>query len=212
MPRNCHCGSTSSGVRVVAGDGIIVSGSGTPIDPLIISVDSSGAQTFTVLDTPTVDMDLSGSGTGADPYELKANATVSMRTLTDVDDPAGPAIGDVPVFNGVAWEFAKVSVSAGAVAVAPGLTGDGSALTPLKINVADTTTTATTGLATYIDSAQKLRVVPQVIPTKIHWDDVTNKPTQYDDSKKVGGRTIYDGITVPTAAQGIDGDLYVKYT
>ena len=67
---------------------------------------TSFAAAFQAQDTPTVDMTLVGSGTTIDPFILTASSAVSMQQLTDVDDPAGPSPGDVPVWNGLAFEFA----------------------------------------------------------------------------------------------------------
>lgn len=221
--RSCNCGSSgSSGTgRVVAGPGIVISGSGTASDPLVISSEvTSFAGFFLVQDTNTIDLTLTGSGIQADPFVLSGVATVSMAELSDVNDPAGPAFGEVPLFNGTVWEFAAPPTQApGLVNSTGGITGDGTLATPLKIAVADTVTTATNGLASYIDSAGKLRSVPGVadwntiinkpasFPTT--WTDVSAKPASYPDSDKISGHRLFVQTATPTGTLSVD-DLWVK--
>ena len=70
----------------IHGGGIIeVDGTGTMTDPYVISTGPVG-NFMTVTDTPTVDLALTGSGTGASPYNLTATAQV---TLDGVDRRAG---------------------------------------------------------------------------------------------------------------------------
>jgi hypothetical protein len=220
--RSCNCSGTgSSGTpRVVAGDGVIITGSGTPSDPLVISAEvTSFAASFQAIDTGTVDLSLNGAGTVADPFILSATASISMGELADVVDPSGPAVGEVPIFNGTNWEFAQPPTTApGLVNATGGITGDGTSLTPLRVNVANTSTTATTGLATYVDSAGKLRVVPgaadwDLITDKpssfpVAWDDVTGKPTQYPDAAKVMGHRVYVQTSTPSGMS--TNDIWVK--
>lgn len=222
--RNCNCGSSggsSGGIRVVEGEGINISGSGTPSDPLVISSEvTSFAAGFLTKDTNTIDLNLSGSGTQVDPFVLSGDATLSMQELSDVDDPSGPAFGEVPVYNGTAWEFAAPPTQApGLVKVSAGLLGDGTVATPLKINVSDTVSTATTGLATYIDSTGKLRAVagaadwddivdkPATFDTT--WDKVANKPSSYPNADKIAGHRLFVQAATPTGQLSID-DLWVK--
>jgi hypothetical protein len=222
--RSCNCGqsgSGGSGVRVVAGEGIIVTGSGTPSDPLMISSEvTSFASSFLAQDTSTVDMNLVGSGTQADPFVLSATAALSMQELSDVNDPSGPAFGEVPVYNGSAWEFAAPPTQApGLVNATGGIVGDGTIATPLKINVVDTAAGPTTGLVTYIDTAGKLRAVPGAAdwnsiankPTTFDttWDQVAAKPAQYPDAAKINGHRLFVQAGTPTGTVAVD-DLWVK--
>jgi len=64
-----------------------------------------------VANSPTVNLTLTGSGTAGDPFILTAHAVVSMSELADVNDPAGPAVGEAPVWNGSAWVFGKPAVA-----------------------------------------------------------------------------------------------------
>jgi hypothetical protein len=220
--RNCNCGSGGTGgtPRVVAGDGVVITGSGTPSDPLVISAEvTSFAASFQAVDTGTVDLSLNGAGTVADPFILSAAATISMGELADVVDPSGPAVGEVPIFNGTNWEFAKPPTQApGLVNATNGISGDGTSLTPLVIDVSDTSTTATDGLATYIDSAGQLRVVPgaadwDLIIDKpasfpVAWDDITGKPQQYPDAAKVMGHRVFVQSATPSGMS--TNDIWVK--
>src|SRR5690242_16251704 len=100
---NCSDGCTCV---IQAGSGIQVSGAGTPQSPITISATSLLAGALTVADTPTVNLSLSGDGIEGSPLVISANATVAMTELTDVNDPGGPAVGDVPIWNaGGYFEF-----------------------------------------------------------------------------------------------------------
>jgi len=216
MARNCCGGSLGCGCKVSAGDGILISGSGTASDPFVITSEvTSFAAAFVTQDTTTVDLTLTGSGTDSDPFLLRADADIAMTQLSDWDDPAGPAVGDVPVWNGLAWEAAAPpTVPPGAVTANTGITGDGTVITPLKIAVSDTVSTTTSGLATYIDTAGKLRAVPPVggsvswasitdkpstFPTT--WTDVAGKPTTFPPQIGTTATTAKAGNWFPTAVQ-----------
>lgn len=220
--RNCNCGQSGSSTipRVVPGPGIDISGSGTASDPLVISSEvNSFAGAFFATDTATVDLTLTGAGTLNDPFILSGVTSVSMTELVDVNDPAGPAAGEVPIFNGTDWEFAKPPTQApGLVNATGGITGDGTVATPLKVAVSDTTTTATTGTAIYVDSAGKLRAKPgaadwntlankpATFPTT--WDEVAQKPASYPDAAKIGGHKLTVSTTAPSSP-ALD-DLWAK--
>lgn len=187
------CGSGDTAL-IIAGQGIVVEGTGQLGSPYVIAL-QSGQVSLTVSDTDTIDMSLVGDGSPDAPFTLSGVATVSMRMLTDVDGADVPATGDVPVYDGTKFVFAPPPTTPpGAVNVGPGISGDGSLPTPIKIAVADLVTTATTGLASYIDSAGKLRVVP---PT---WAQVTNKVDV--DADTIDGRHIFVQGTEPVMAEG----------
>jgi hypothetical protein len=199
---------------------------------------TSFAASFQALDTPTVDMTLVGAGTLADPFVLSATSAIGMQQLSDVDDPAGPGLGEVPVWNGVAFEFAAPpTVAPGAVNAGAGLDGDGSFGDPLKVAVSDAVSTTTSGLGIYVDTNGQLRAVtppaglvtwadvqgkPTTFPPTIGttsttakagdwfptWGQVTGKPT----TSTLDGRTIYQGTTAPAAGLGVNSDIYLMYT
>lgn len=192
----CSCGSTAHTDLVREGSGISVTGSGTPENPYIITSDAPEfAQRFRVRDTPTVNMTMTGSGTEDDPYEVRAESTLKLSQLADVQDPqGGPSIGESPVWTGAGaaghWEFKTLPPApAGAVNVSTGLTGLGSVDNPLKVAVSGTWGTgalaslgsdSTIGQLIYVDSAGKVRTAP--IST-INWSQVAGKPETFPPSQ-----------------------------
>lgn len=214
MSRNCNCGSGCS-CRIVPGDGIIVTGAGSATDPLVISASvTSFAGTIVGGATPTVAVHVTGTGSaGYDPFVITAESVVSMRQLSDVDDPSGPNFGDVPVWNGAAFEFAPPPTTPpGAVNVGGGLTGDGSLGAPLSVAVSDTTTTDTSGLAIYVDSDGELRAVPQAVPsTDVSWSAITGKPTVFPTNWSLVSGKPTISTAVPSNGTGSDGDAWWRY-
>ena len=137
MVARCGCSSTTCACAVIGGTGVVVTGKGAASNPYRINID---AGKLTVDQTPTVHLNLHGSGTSADWYHLSATATVALDELDDVTAPT-PAAGQVLAWDNVAkvWKPAPPSVApVGAVNVSNGLSGDGSAGTPLvaKANAA----------------------------------------------------------------------------
>lgn len=132
----CGCAGQSCSCLIVEGEGINVSGSGTVDDPYVIESSASDiAGTIQFVDTDTVDFTVSGSGTEANPYQVRADATVALDDLTDVDAPA-PAENEVLAWNGTAWVPAPPNtVDPGAISVAEPLTGDGTAASPLGLDL-----------------------------------------------------------------------------
>lgn len=169
---------------IQGGDGVIVEGAGTPSSPMVISASSVLAGALTTADTPTVNLSLSGDGTISSPMTLSAVATVSMLELTDVNDPGGPAVGDVPVWDiGGYWVFQPPpAVPAGSVNVSTGLTGTGAAITPLAVKMIGTSAGGSTaGLEVYADSAGNLRAVAPAA-SAVAWADITGKPSTFPPS------------------------------
>lgn len=179
------------------GEGIAVGGSGTPTDPYVVSVQQNRL-VFQVRDSPTVNFSLIGAGTVEDPYVLSAEASLRLQNLSDVDDPSGPALGDVPVFNGTSWYFAPPpTVPPGAVNTTNGIAGDGSVGAPISIAVSDTVETSLSGLATYIDLAGELRVIPPTAEA-VAWSSITGKPTTFAPIIGTTPTTAKAGNWVPT--------------
>jgi hypothetical protein len=80
----CRCQSENCTCQVAAGDGIDITGSGSPSDPWVITSESSSSGTIQVVDSVTIDMVLEGTGTVGDPYLISANAsTVPGGISTD---------------------------------------------------------------------------------------------------------------------------------
>jgi hypothetical protein len=80
MAKDCNCSGARCGCKVAAGVGVLVAGTGTAVDPFIISRDS-GSDSVTgmvvVNDSTTVKLTRLGSGTVADPYVLKASIVIA---------------------------------------------------------------------------------------------------------------------------------------
>lgn len=161
----CRCAEESACTCVITpGPGITVSGSGAPSSPWIISSFTNAAGTLQVVDTPSVDMELAGSGILADPHVITAKAIVGAL-IDFVNNPAGvdflvtgagseadplqvqgvvsrvdlataPTNGYVLAWNGTQYVPAPpVTAPVGAIVAGPGLTGDGSSTTPLRVDL-----------------------------------------------------------------------------
>jgi len=178
---NCDSGCTCV---FQAGPGVTITGAGTIQSPFRISADLALAQSFRVQDTDSVDMRLVGSGTPESPFTLSATASLSLQELTDVDDPIGPVVGDVPVWVGTGlsghWEFQPPPASPpGAVNVGAGIVGNGSAGSPIAVALVGTSAGGSVdGLEVYVDSSGNLRAVqPQI--AQVTWANLPGKPSQF---------------------------------
>lgn len=215
---NCDAGCSCI---IRAGNGLEVTGAGTPNSPYVISIPGSLEGVFRVQDTSTVNMTLLGQGTPADPYTLSAVATVKLTELADVSDPqGGPNVGDVPVWVGSGavghWEFQPPPANPpGAVNVGTGITGDGSAGAPISVRMLGLTAGGpTSGLEVYADSVGNLRAVPPVA-SAVTWDSITGKPSTFPTtpsdftgtlpvSKGGTGQTDLNAVTVGNSVK-VDG-------
>jgi len=139
-------------------------GRGIPGDPYVISGDVNLGPLVSVVDTPTVDLTLGGSGTLGDPFTLTADAIVGPTiNFVDGEDAAWTSSGtgtaldpltitvDVPCLHcdapgnvgdvlalqadGTYLPSPPVTAPVGAIFVAQGLIGDGSAGNPLRLNL-----------------------------------------------------------------------------
>lgn len=69
------CGGSNCACKIVGGDGVRVSGSGNFNNPYIID---AYPMSITVVDTSTVNLTLTGSGTSTDPYVLSGDMTAGV--------------------------------------------------------------------------------------------------------------------------------------
>ena len=209
------CGQSTCACILEEGVGIEITGSGTATDPYVItSTVTDLSQFLRVVDTTTVNLTLSGTGTTEDPLELRAYSTLRLTDLSDVDDPSGgPAVGESPVWVGSGadghWEFDVPPPSpAGATNVDNGLSGIGSVGDPVVVETSGVWgvgalsglgVDSTIGLEIYVDSAGDLRTEP-VLPD---WDDITGKPTSFtpDPAATYLSAQITDLSTVGNAAK-----------
>lgn len=205
----CSCHSSEPTV-IFGADGITVVGSGTANDPYRVTLES-GLVTIQANDTQTVNLSLVGSGTADDPFRLSAVATVRMADLTDVSDPAGPSLGDVPVYDGSKWIFdAPPTVPPGEVNVGAGLDGDGTLGDPITLKVSNLIETSTSGLETYIDSAGELRAVPPAASAPT-WASITGKPTTFPPIVGTGATQAKAGNWLPSFAE-VGSGIYISLT
>jgi hypothetical protein len=106
MSRRCGCAGQDCSCTVVGGTGISVTGTGSASNPF--RIDSTQSLTFTVADTGSVDLFLSGSGTIDDPTVLTATATLTIPTV-HVDTFSASGTWTRPVGKSIA----RVTVIAG---------------------------------------------------------------------------------------------------
>lgn len=185
------CGNDGCSCIIKGGTGIVVTGSGTVRDPYRVASSSAGlADTLTVRDSATVNLQLLGTGQVEDPMILQAEATVRVAQLADVSDPGGAVMGDVLMFiadaNGGHWEFRPPPPTpAGAVNATDGIRGIGSVGNPLTIATSGEWGTApltgpdsTVGLLTYVDWNGELRV-QQPTQAAVTWEAITGKPATF---------------------------------
>jgi hypothetical protein len=171
---------------VVAGEGQIITGSGHPSDPYIVT--NTGIRgALRVQDTQTIDMVLNGNGVATDPYLIFGNAKV--RLLADMTDMGAGQSADpgdtIIVQPDGTWNLGPPPITpAGAVNTRGGIQGDGTFTAPIEIAtsgiwgtppLAGMGTDSTIGTVTYIDSDGKLRAAPQQAVT-LTWDAIQDKP------------------------------------
>lgn len=206
---------------VQGGSGIQVSGSGTGPDPYVIDATATSITgTLVVTDTPTVDLTLGGSGSVSDPYDLSAQATVSVADLQDVATGA-PATGDTLLWNGTEWVYGPPSSGGGGAVVvttAP-VTGDGSTANPVGVATSGTWGTAPLnvygtntllGSPTYVDANGQLRAQPRGADVLAAG---AARPNQYPGRMIVQDGVLYvsTGSTWVPLTPTVEGPLSVAY-
>lgn len=178
---------------IFEGTGITVTGSGTPTNPYIITTDITALGGLLVVeDTPSVNLSLFGQGTPDNPLHLRADSTLGVRDLTDVQDPqGGPSNGESLVWVTDHFEFSTLPPApAGSVNVANGITGTGAVGTPIRAATSGVWGTAplaglgsdsTIGQVIYVDSAGQLRAAP-ISASPPAWTSITGKPSSFPPS------------------------------
>jgi hypothetical protein len=185
----CSCVGGQCNCLVVAGEGQVITGSGHPSDPYVIT--NTGIRgALKVQDTQTVDLTLNGNGVAADPYLLSARTTVRLLVdMTDMGVGQSADPGDTIIVQpDGSWNLGPPPVSpAGAVNTRGGIQGDGTFLAPIEVAVSGTWGTppldglgpdSTIGTAIYVDSDGKLRAAPDQVQT-VTWDAIQDKPTTF---------------------------------
>jgi hypothetical protein len=125
----CGCASGSCSCLVTGAGGITVSGAGSQDNPFVVN-----GPVFTVGNSATADLVLTGSGTTGDPYRIVCNVHLTLDQLTDVTSP-NPTFGHVLTYvNGTGWTNAiPQSGTPGAVLHDTSLKGDGTAAQVLGV-------------------------------------------------------------------------------
>ena len=132
MPR-CS-GSSQCNCVLLDGDRTVATGSGTSADPY--RVDALRQGVIQVVDTPTIDLHMTGTGIGATPYVLQADAHLLLGELDNVSGTS-PTVGQVLAWDGTQWgPVPPVTATPGLVNTSGCLSGDGSSTTPLLLNLA----------------------------------------------------------------------------
>lgn len=91
----CGCAEACNCV-LISGGGVAVSGTGTSEDPYVIAYSGPGGSFVEVTDTATVDMSITGDGSGGTPYDISAAVipgTVVPQTEA-TQDIVGAMAGD----------------------------------------------------------------------------------------------------------------------
>jgi hypothetical protein len=93
----CRCLSENCVCSAEPGEGIAISGSGSPADPWVISATPNSAGTLQVQDTLTIDLVLTGAGTLADPYTISGNTSSLPGGISTGHGITGNGSGPAPL-------------------------------------------------------------------------------------------------------------------
>lgn len=147
-----------------------MSGAGTSASPLYVEAIPTAVA---VVDTPTLDLSISGVGDADSPYLLSGQARVRFRDLTDLQHPPAdpyPADKVLGVDHAGRMTFVDpTTVAPGAINTGAGVTGDGSVTAPLQVNpsgqwgqgpLAGWGADTSRGAPVYVDSTGQVRAAP----------------------------------------------------
>ena len=182
----CACGTgTCSCVVKAANDSVSVVGNGSPTRPYLIGVPGGNPLlNLDVVDSPTLDLTISGSGTATDKRRIQGQATQSLTNLKDV--VGTPTEGEIPVWRGTHWEFEA--------AAAAGLPLSGSwGTAPLDKYGTD----SLQGREIYLDVNNQLRTKPDVIKSAAA-KLVTDLPVTYPVGTSVMTLSSAQGASWPS--------------
>ncbi|MFJ3249062.1 hypothetical protein [Streptomyces sp. NPDC086782] len=107
-PQGCKC-------TVTAGPGVTVDGDGSPLLPYVVSAEGGGTAALAVIDSETIDFDLTGTGTAGDPYEITGSVVL---------DPAPPGGGSNLVRSGPRGLFVECEQVRGCLTAGDGIAYD----------------------------------------------------------------------------------------
>jgi hypothetical protein len=124
----CRCLEGQCGCMVTAGHGIDVTGDGSTKSPWIVSTEGiAGVVSF--VDTDEVDFTVGGAGTTLSPVTIEA----SLPLLTFTGGSTGWVLNQQA--DGTFAPGPPTTAPAGAVNPGFGISGDGSAGNPLRVNL-----------------------------------------------------------------------------
>jgi hypothetical protein len=154
----CGTGTCSCVVKAAPDGGVTVVGNGSPTRPYLIGVPGGNPLlNLEVVDSPTLDLTISGGGTATDKRKIQGQATQSLTNLKDVQGT--PIEGEIPVWRTNHWEFEA--------AAAAGLPVSGSWGTPpLDAYGSD----SKIGRQIYLDVDSKLRAQPEQVSGRLPTD------------------------------------------
>lgn len=164
----CRCRSDLCGCDIRQGHGINLKGSGTSASPLYIDALPTEVQ---VKDTPSLDLEVEGTGEQGKPFIISGSATPAFSELRDVNHtgpyPQSKVVGVTG--NGDLAFVDPTAVNPGAIHAGAGLSGDGTPGDPLVAeqsgqwgqgSLGDFGSDDTRGAPVYVDSAGQLRSQP----------------------------------------------------
>ena len=127
----CGCAGSTCTCVIEGSGSVTVSGGGSEANPFVVA-----GPVLNITDTPTVNLTKSGLGTVASPWQLSADATVSLDALTDVST-AGATTGQVlgRKSDGTWGPQAATSAAPAAISHDSSILGDGSAGSPLGVDL-----------------------------------------------------------------------------
>jgi hypothetical protein len=217
MP-NC-CGGASCACKIDPGEGIAVSGSGSPQDPFVISAD----RVIQTADNVTFDVSVTGAGTTLNPWVLSVTyaSTAKLDHIPDVDAPS-PTNGQVLGWDNSLQKWtprAPTTAPTGAVSHDTSLQGDGSVGDVLRVNansargvestasgVGLTDATMNMLVRRYTDAAERAATSPTPVVNSL--SALTSNPGEidyYDGSAWVPVKGPYDSAIQSTGFMQMSG-------
>lgn len=175
--------------------GVTVVGNGSANRPYLIGVAGGNPLlNIDVVDTPTLDLTISGGGTTQDKRKIQGQATQSLTNLKDVRAGQPLTEGDVPVWRTDHWEFEQQSGAGGGGGVSPsGVWGTA------PLDAATYGANSLIGREIYLDTNGQVRARPEQITGLIAQFPVTALPTVYPAGTSVMYVGAADGAPWPSA-------------
>ena len=128
----CGCTGQSCSCLVQGSGAITVTGSGSALNPYVVS----GGAAIAVLDSSTIDLTLSGDGSGSSPYSLRADATITLGELEGVSVTGSTGYVLAKQSDGTFALVPPATAAPGTIFVGNGLDGDGTSGDPINLVLA----------------------------------------------------------------------------